>query len=156
MSTELTTNSDYIDAYTRSDAIADGVLVDLMQPSLVDLVKQAGFRYQLAMTKTAFNRYVELDLLTETHGQDLTGRLWDILFMLSFVIKSNRKESEIFFIFTCLPNKKQETDDEYDDFLEVNAEKDFPSAFRLCQLKAVCGAGDNGEPCITIMLPSED
>lgn len=156
MSTQLTNNNDYLHTYSRADAIEDGILVDLMQPSLVHLVKQAGFRYPIAMTKTAFNRYVELDLLTETHGQDLTGRLWDILCMLSFVIKSNKKESEIFFIFTCLPNKKQETDDEYDYFLEVNAEKDFPSAFRLCQLKAVCGAGDNNEPCITVMLPSED
>jgi hypothetical protein len=161
MSNECNANenkhSEYIDVYSRQDAIADGILVDLMQPSLVSLVKQAGFRYPIAMTKTAFSRYVEFDLLADNYyGQDLIGRLWDVLCMLSVQIKPNRNKSEIYFVFTCLPNQHQAIDYQYDDFLEIDAGDDFPSSFKLCKLKAVCGAGDNGEPCITIMLPSED
>lgn len=170
-------NSIYISVYSRKDAIADGILVDLMQPSLVNLVKQAGFCYPLAMTKAAFNRYVEFDLLDNTYRQDLTGRLWDVLCMLRLKLRFNKNKtaSEIYFSFLCLPNKqtqskandenvveihpnllKQIEYNDYGDFVEDDPEDDLPKEYRLCKLKAICGADDNGEPCITIMLPYED
>lgn len=183
MSSNRNTNDDsmYISVYSRKDAIADGVLVDLMQPSVVSLVKQAGFRYPLAMTTTAFNRYVEFDLLDNTYRQDLTGRLWDILYMLALKLRLNKNKnaSEILFSFLCLPNKRAESKadsddffeidpslldllkqikngDDYGDFVEDDPEDDLPKCFKLCKLKAVFGADDLGEPCITIMLPNED
>lgn len=166
----------YIDAYSRQNAIDDGILVDLMQPALVRLVKQSGYRYAVAMTKTAFKRYVELDLLTNTYGQDLTGRLWDILWMLRLKLRANKDSSTVLFTFISLPNKaeveakeqkakfqeinpkllKMEQVDEDGEFIEDETEDDLPECFKLCQLKAVCGPDDNGEPCITIMLPNED
>ena len=45
--------ADLIHSYSRKQAIEDGVLVDLMQPGLVELVKEAGFRFPIAMTSTA-------------------------------------------------------------------------------------------------------
>ncbi len=45
---------DPISVYTRRQAIEDGVLVNLMQPETVGLVKEAGFRFPVAMTTTAF------------------------------------------------------------------------------------------------------
>lgn len=170
-------DSIYISVYSRKDAIADGILVDLMQPSLVHLVKQAGFRYPLAMTSTAFYRYVEFDLLDKGHFQSIEGRLWDVLYMLGLKLRLNKNKtaSEIFFSFICLPNKqtqskandenvieihpnmlKQIEYDDYGDFVEDDPEDDLPKEYRLCKLKAVCGSDDNGEPCITIMLPNED
>lgn len=166
----------YIDAYSRQDAIADGILVDLMQPALERLVKQSGYRYPVAMTKTAFSRYVELDLLSNTYGQDLTGRLWDVLWMLRLKLRANKDASTVLFTFISLPNKAEsetkrqkgkfqeinpkllriEQVDEDGEFIEDETEDDLPECFKLCQLKAVCGPDDNGEPCITIMLPNED
>lgn len=166
----------YIDAYSRQNAIDDGILVDLMQSALVRLVKQSGYRYAVAMTKTAFKRYVELDLLSNTYGQDLTGRLWDILWMLRLKLRANKDSSTVLFTFISLPNKaeveakeqkakfqeinpkllKMEQVDEDGEFIEDETEDDLPECFKLCQLKAVCGPDDNGEPCITIMLPNED
>lgn len=181
MSNRLKTNNDcvYISVYSREEAIRDGVLVDLMQPSLVDLVKQAGFRYPLAMTKTAFSRYVEFDLLDKGHFQSIEGRLWDVLWMLALKLRLNKNKtaSEIFFTFVCLPNKASESKDRNDDFLEIepkllnllnqiqnddysfieeDTEDDLPEYAKVCKLKAVCGGDDKGEPCITIMLPKED
>ena len=36
--------------YTRRQAIEDGVLVDLMQPETVGFVREAGFKFPVAMT----------------------------------------------------------------------------------------------------------
>jgi hypothetical protein len=172
-------DSIYISVYTRQNAIADGVLIDLMQPSLVSLVKQAGFCYPLAMTSTAFSRYVEFDLLDKGHFQSIEGRLWDVLCMLALKLRLNKNKtaSEIFFTFVCLPNKAAESKDSNDEYVEIepklinllnrirndnenfveeDTEDDLGKEYKLCKLKAVCGGDDNGEPCITIMLPSED
>ena len=46
---------DVISSYGRAQAIEDGVLVDLMQPETVGAVKEAGFRYPVAMTVAAFS-----------------------------------------------------------------------------------------------------
>ena len=156
MSNPTNNTVNYIDVYTRANAIADGVLIDLMQPSFADMVKQAGFRYPIAMTKTVFSRYVEIDKLDNTHYQDLNGRLWDILWMLGLEIKSNKNRSEVFFAFISLPNKEQAESDEYNAYIEVEPDDDLPSGFKLCQLKAVCGPNDDGKPCLTIMLSTED
>jgi hypothetical protein len=43
-----------IAAYTRRQAIEDGVLVDLMQPETVGIVREAGFKFPMAMTAGAF------------------------------------------------------------------------------------------------------
>jgi hypothetical protein len=121
-------DEDVIFAYTRKQAIADGVLVDV-----TDMAKEAGFRIPVAMTSTVYVRYVEVP--KDAHGQDIKGRLWDILHMLKYVIKSqasNRNELR----FQVIVNNGQ--------------------GGRKVTLKSVCGPGDEGEPCITIMLPDED
>ena len=43
-----------INVYTRRQAIEDGVLVDLMQPETAGLVREAGFKFPVAMTAGAF------------------------------------------------------------------------------------------------------
>lgn len=126
----MTTENDsiVIYSYTRKQAIADGVLVDVSQ-----MAGEAGFRYHVAMTAAVYNGYVEVPKGVD--GQDPSGRLWDILNLLRFYIKSS-KPSVSTIMFKVLVNNG------------CGAKK--------VTLKSVCGPDDNGQPCITIMLPNED
>ena len=84
-----------IHAYSRAQAIADGILVDLT--TATDdrgqlLCPQAGFKVPVAITRTAWAKTVEAggtwkhtgdgETLELKGGQSLTGRLWDLLWML--------------------------------------------------------------------------
>lgn len=119
-------------AYTRKQAIADGVLVDVTETA-----KEAGFRIPVALTCAVWAEYVAVPEGVE--GQDEVGRLWDVLWMCRFGIGrgNNRDASEVLFQLHVRND---------------NREGDPP----LVTLKAVCGPDDDGEPCITIMLPVED
>lgn len=138
-------NADIISQYTRADAIEDGVLVDLMQhptpeepdvDDLAELVRTAGFRWPIAMTAEAFGRYVELSPAAKRAGCDIKGRLWDVLWMMKQAIRRSREGgTELRFTFLCVTERVRPT---------------------LCTLKLVTGPDDNGEPCMTIMLPEED
>src|SRR3954454_4960553 len=83
-------------SYSRAQAIADGMLVDF--PTATDdrgqpLCQQAGFKVPVAITRTAWAETVEAggtwkpagdgEALGLKGGQSLTGRLWDVLWMLS-------------------------------------------------------------------------
>ena len=118
-------------SYTRAQAIADGVLVDVSK-----LAKEAGFRFPVAVTAGVWAECVTVP--DGVAGQDETGRLWDVLNMLRFAIA------------------KQPKDSARTDFAvhvrKDNGEGDPP----LVPLYAICGPGDDGEPVVTVMLPSED
>lgn len=125
-----------IHAYTRKEAIADGVLVNLMQGELGVLVKQAGFKYPIAMTATAFKSFVELTPAAKRAGHDMKGRLWDILMMFKLAIRQSEPgEQTLFFEFWAVTDTRRPTQ---------------------CKLKSVIGPDDDGAPCITLMLPDED
>ena len=83
-----------ISIYTRRQAIEDGVLVDLMQPETMGLVREAGFRFPVAMTIGAFSVTVSEPDKPLPAGQDLKGRLWDVLWMLKLAIKSSKTGNE--------------------------------------------------------------
>lgn len=116
-------------SYTRAQAIADGVLIDVS-----NLAKAAGFRFPVAMTATVWETCVRVPEGVE--GQDETGRLWDVLNVLRFRIRASRAgEGELpFEVLVRSDNRRPQ---------EV-------------KLKAVCGPGDDAEPVITVMLPEED
>ncbi len=122
--------------YTRAQAIEDGVLVNLMQGKWEELVRNAGFRFPVAMTAEAFGKYVELSEAAKRACNDELGRLWDVLWMLSQHIRHSKgRESELLFSFLCVTDRIKPT----------------------CHtLKSVCGPNDDGSPCITIMLPEQD
>jgi len=122
-------------SYTRKQAINDGVLIDVS-----DLAKEAGFTIPVAVTDTVWFQYIEWtqdDNKQQTY-QDTNGRLWDVLSMLRLAIRGQQNSQVINYKLAVIPrdgkSKKAKT----------------------VQLKATIGAGDNGEPAITIMLPSED
>ena len=117
-----------IHSYTRAEAIEDGFLVDVSETA-----KEAGFRYPVALTRTVYDRYVEVPEGVE--GQDEGGRLWDILFMCRHAIRKSPGGSIcLFYLLVRNDNKGAER----------------------VRLKAVCGANDDFSPCITVMMPDED
>lgn len=116
-----------ISSYTRAQALADGVLVDVSK-----LAGEAGIVYPTAMTAAVWANYVQLPKKAE--GQDETGRLWDILNMLRLAIKGSGQTNQVQF-----------------SVIVKNGRSTKP-----VQLKSICGPGDSAEPVITIMLPEED
>ena len=62
-------------AYTRAQAIEDGILVDVSQTA-----RQAGFKIPVAVTRTVWSRLVALPEGYLGY-QDERGRLWDLLWM---------------------------------------------------------------------------
>lgn len=67
--------------YTRTDAIADGSLIEVP----ADLSRNAGIAVPVVVTATAWENCVRWDDTdadrTGNHLQDQTGRLWDVLWM---------------------------------------------------------------------------
>lgn len=128
---ELSAPPPLIFSYTRAQALADGVLVDV-----TDQAKEAGFVIPVALTAAAWAEYVRVP--EGVPGQDERGRLWDVLTMLRFAIRRDVTGSpELHF---QLHVRNDGSDGE-------------PP---LVTLKAVCGPNDDGSPCITVMLPEED
>ena len=115
-------------AYTRKEAIEDGLLVDVSQ-----MAKKAGIAIPTAVTAAVRERYVAVP--DAVGWQDETGRLWDVLWMLRCAVARGAKGSEVRYT--------------------VMVDNDGLGP-RPVELKAVCGPGDDGEPVSTIMLPDED
>jgi len=122
---------DIIYSYSRSQALAEGVLVDVSE-----LAREAGFKLPVAVSDTLYHGYLTPPPELAKEGFSLTGRLWDTLSILRFAIKASPVTDRI--TFTVLFAQVPEADPEPVDLL------------------AVCGPGDSGEPVITIMLPSDD
>ena len=118
-------------AYTRAQAIADGFQVDISTAA-----QEAGIRFPVFITRTAFDAYVTVP--PAVTGQDEAGRLWDIVWMLRFAIRKATPGQ------TRLPFA-----------LYVRNDNRAP---RLVKLIASCGPldSDDAQPAITIMMPDED
>jgi len=122
--------AEVIFAYTRAQAIEDGVLVDLSE-----WAREAGFRFPLAVTSAVWGVLKPgPDLAGE--GQDVRGRAWDMLTVLRFSIAKASRADEVRFapLFVQAPGRPA----------------------RPCRMWAKCGPGDHGEPVITVMLEGED
>ena len=123
---------DMIYSYSRADALNDGVLVDVSETA-----REAGIIFPTAMTIGSYAECVGWDNDVEKVYQDVSGRLWDVVFMLTHAIKSKRNPgSQIHFKLMSVPRGETEA-------VEV-------------ELKAIIGPGDEGEPVMTILLPHED
>ena len=135
---------DVIYAYTRSQAIADGELIDV-----TDTAKEAGVKFPTAITAAVWNEYVTVP--EELKGQqDVMGRLWDILWMFAYAVRSRQITGEIgtFQVIIAKPDKG--------DWRSNEQIHEGSRTHRLVTLKTVCGPSDDGSPCITIMKPEED
>lgn len=122
---------DLIFSYSRSQALADGVLIDVS-----DFAREAGFKLPVAVSDALYHGYLTPPLELAKEGQSLDGRLWDTLSVLRYAIKSASATDRLSFTV-----------------LFAQASDATPVSVNLL---AVCGPGDSGEPVITIMLPSDD
>jgi hypothetical protein len=118
-----------ISSYSRADAIDDGTLIDVS-----DIAREAGIAFPAAVTAAVWGRCVEVPPGIEC--QDEAGRLWDVLWMLRCAIGKASGSRVDFGVHVRNDNR----------------ERTPP----LVRLYALCGAGDEGEPVITVMMPDED
>lgn len=127
---------DVIYCYTRVQAIEDGVLID---PG--SMAKEVGFKWPVVLTAGAWEdcvAWTDDDSQQQIH-QDQSGRLWDVLFMASFAVRTNKdSEDRILFELYRVPKDGQSMDAE------------------LTTLKLIVGPSDSSEAVITILLPHED
>jgi hypothetical protein len=123
--------AEIISMYTRTQALADGMLVDAGK-----LAREAGFIIPVAFTHAVWHGFIEPDPRSMALGQSTDGRLWDTLMCLHIAIKRAAAGEDVIRFQTLYVMETAQS--------------------RLVTLKAVCGPCDNAEPVITVMLPEED
>jgi hypothetical protein len=123
-------------SYTRAQAVADGVQVEVTKTA-----QEAGIKFPVFLTRTVFDSFVTVP--EGVTGQDEAGRLWDIVWMLRFGILRSRPGAAGA-ACTRIPVA----------FYVRNDNR----AARLVKLIATCGALDidDPQPAITLMMPDED
>ncbi len=122
-----------IHSYTRAQAIADGVLVDVSQAAV-----EVGICFPVAITAAVWSDLVP-DAGARALGQDERGRLHDLVWMLRCAIRAASSASEVSFAV-----------------LLAHANASGRLRRHLMNLRAICGPGDDSAPVITVMLPGED
>ena len=117
-------------SYTRSQAVADGVQVEVTKTA-----KEAGISFPVFLTRTVFDAYVAVP--PDVQGQDEAGRLWDVCWMLRFAILRSRGGNRV-------P-------------VALYVRNDNTRA-KLVKLIAQCGPldMDDPQPAITVSMPDED
>ena len=113
-------------AYTRAQAIADGVLVDVTEPA-----KEAGFKHNTVVTQKL---WADICKIPENYSyESKEGRLWDVLWMARCATgRAARGQTELLYELTL---HTRNLDHHYDQVVE---------------LLLHVGPGDHGEPVITI------
>jgi hypothetical protein len=118
-------------SYTRSQAVADGVQVEVTKTA-----QEAGIRFPVFLTCAVYDAYVTVP--PGVAGQDEAGRTWDILTMLRFAILRARPGCSRLPVALYVRNDNRRP--------------------RLVRLTATCGPLDidDPQPAITVMLMDED
>ena len=118
-------------SYTRAQAVADGVQVEVTKTA-----QEAGIKFPVFLTRTVYDAFVTVP--PDATGQDEAGRLWDIIWMLRFGIIRSRPGCDRIPVALYVRNDNRKP--------------------RLIKFIATCGALDidDPQPAITVMLPDED
>ena len=118
-------------SYTRKQAIADGVQVEVTKTA-----QEAGLRFPVFLTRAVFDKYVAVP--PDVAGQDEAGRLWDVVWMLRFAILRARPGVQRVPVALYVRNDNHRA--------------------KLVKLIATCGPLDIDDPApaITVMMPDED
>ena len=122
--------ADLIHRYSRADALRDGTLIDVSATA-----REAGLRWPVALTRAAWERCVTIP--PGVTCQDEAGRLWGLLWMLACAIRRGGSGPEVRFSLHVRNDNREH----------------MPP---LARLKALCGQGDEDQPCISVMMPEED
>lgn len=125
-----------ISAYSRANAIADGVLIDVTQAAAA-----RGFKVPVALTHSVYAdcvQWTDADTERKNLYQDEAGRLADVLSMALIAIRTNHPDADrLVFRVVRVPNagKVREA--------------------QTVKLVMQIGPGDDLEPVITIMQHEE-
>lgn len=118
-----------IHRYSRKEAIADGVLIDVSS-----MAQKAGFKVPIAITSAVYTR---IETIPKAYGHEsIDGRLWDVLCMLKYAVRNCQGRRMLF-----------------DMTLHESEDRRFSGKITL---KAISGPGDDMEHVITITAPDED
>lgn len=130
-----------ISVYGRAQAIADGVIVPV-EDLVADepgFAAQAGWRVPVGLTAAVAAIVMPTGRERDEGGQDVKGRLWDLLSMGRIY----GRRGEPTWLFPCI-------------FWLAGRDEYGRRAQRTLRFKVVLGGDDGGEPVATIMLPEED
>ncbi len=118
-------------SYTRAQAVADGVQVEVSK-----VAQEAGIKFPLFLTRAVYDAYVAVP--EGVTGQDETGRLWDVVWMARFGILRARPGVDRIPVALYVRNDNHRA--------------------KLVKLIAQCGPLDIDDPApaITVMMPDED
>lgn len=119
-------DAEVISVYTRADAIADGVLVEVGE-----IAKEAGWKWPVVITNGVYALIKKVSD-RKTNYCDYTGILWDVLNCAKYPYKTLPLAiGQVAYFKVKIGNKN------YD-------------------LKVIVGPGDTPEPVLTILLIDED
>jgi len=118
-------------SYTRAQAVADGVQVEVSK-----VAAEAGIRFPVFLTRGVYDAYVTVP--PDVTAQDEAARLWDVVWMLRFAILRSRPGTDRIPVALYVRNDNTRS--------------------RLVKLVATCGPldMDDPSPAITVALPDED
>jgi len=135
-----------ISTYSTKQAVADGFLVKVES----DSSKEAGIKFPVYITRAAWDKYVEVPVGMERF-QNLSGRLWYILYMFAFVARKTDSSTMDFVFYCAIPDLGNW---EKHEALEDKNNRQL----RRVTLKSVIQAQDfdDPSPAIFIMKPNED
>ena len=117
-------------AYSRSQAVADGVQVDVTKTA-----QEAGIKFPMFLTRAVFDAYVAVP--PDVTGQDEAGRLWDLVWMARFAILRSHGHTDRLPVALYVRNDNHRA--------------------KLVKLIATCSALDidDPQPALTLMMPEE-
>jgi hypothetical protein len=124
-------DNELLHQYTRAQALADGVLIDISA-----VAKAVGFQVPVAVTARVWHDFVVPPVgLSDAQGQSIESRLWDLVYLLSVASANQALSSSL--VYSVL-------------FLMGTDEH------QLVNLRAVVHPGDRLEPVVTVLLTTED
>ena len=127
----LAPSSMLIFAYTRAQAVADGVQVEVTKTA-----QEAGIRFPMFLTRAVYDAYVTVP--PGVTAQDEAGRLWDVVWLTRFAILRAKPGTNRVPVALYVRNDNRPA--------------------KLVKLIATCGPVDIDDPApaITLMMPGED
>jgi hypothetical protein len=127
-------------SYSRAEAIADGVLIDLgtfsFRPGKT-VLQEVGIKFPVAITAAAYAKAIGGVDEPLPPCQDLSGRMFDVVNMLSWAIRRSAGGDRLQYRVSVINWV-------YRQGARIEATKR-----ENVVLKAICGPGDDAEPVIT-------
>ena len=118
-------------SYTRAQAVADGVQVEVSKTA-----QEAGIKFPMFLTRAVYDSFVTVP--EGVTGQDEAGRLWDVVWMTRFAILRAHGHTDRLPVALYVRNDNHRA--------------------KLVKLVAQCGPldMDDPSPAINVMMPDED